>query len=445
MFHRLWTLIRKELQSLLREPQTRAILVLPVLLQVVLFPFAATLEVTNATIAIYNEDNGKHSVELTQRFARAKAFTHVLLLESPQAIQPTIDTQKALLLVRFPADFSRNLDAFQTAPMQLILDGRNSNSAQIAANYLQQVVKDYQQELMAGKPKPNNSELVVRNWYNPNLDYKWFVVPSLIAMITTIGVMIVTSLSVAREREQGTLDQLLVSPLDTLIDAGADALELGIPFSDPLADGPTIQNATLRAFAAGVTPSQCFEMLAAIRQKHPTIPIGLLMYANLVFSRGIDAFYAECARVGVDSVLVADVPVEESAPFRQAAMRHNVAPIFICPPNADDDLLRQIASYGRGYTYLLSRAGVTGAENKAALPLHHLVEKLAEYHAAPPLQGFGISSPDQVTAAIDAKAAGAISGSAIVKIIEKNVDKPEQMLAELHAFVTSMKDATRKA
>lgn len=94
MFHRLWTLIRKELQSLLREPQTRAILILPVLIQVILFPFAATLEVTNATIAIYNEDNGKHSVELTQRFARASAFTHVLLLKSPQEIQPTIDTQK---------------------------------------------------------------------------------------------------------------------------------------------------------------------------------------------------------------------------------------------------------------------------------------------------------------------------------------------------------------
>ncbi|KAB2506438.1 tryptophan synthase subunit alpha, partial [Enterobacter hormaechei] len=133
--------------------------------------------------------------------------------------------------------------------------------------------------------------------------------------------------------------------IDTLIDAGADALELGIPFSDPLAEGPTIQNATRRACAAGVTPSQCFEMLAAIRQKHPTIPIGLLMYANLVFSRGIDAFYAECARVGVDSVLVADVPVEESAPFRQAAMRHNVAPIFICPPNAVDDLLPLIGPY----------------------------------------------------------------------------------------------------
>ncbi|EPJ3208573.1 tryptophan synthase subunit alpha [Salmonella enterica subsp. enterica serovar Derby] len=230
--------------------------------------------------------------------------------------------------------------------------------------------------------------------------------------------------------------------IDTLIEAGADALELGIPFSDPLADGPTIQEATLRAFAAGVTPSQCFEMLALIRQKHPTIPIGLLMYANLVFSKGIDEFYAQCEKVGVDSVLVADVPVEESAPFRTAALRHNVAPIFICPPNADEELLRQIASYGRGYTYLLSRAGVTGAENRAALPLHHLVEKLKEFNAPPSLQGFGISAPDQVKGAIEAGAAGAISGSAIVKIIEKNVTAPEQMLAELKAFVSAMKAAT---
>lgn len=185
-------------------------------------------------------------------------------------------------------------------------------------------------------------------------------------------------------------------------------------------------------------------MLALIRQKHPTIPIGLLMYANLVFSKGIDEFYAQCEKVGVDSVLVADVPVEESAPFRAAALRHNIAPIFICPPNADEELLRQIASHGRGYTYLLSRAGVTGAENRAALPLHHLVEKLKAYDAPPSLQGFGISAPEQVTGAIDAGAAGAISGSAIVKIIEKNVAAPEQMLAELKAFVSAMKAATRQ-
>ncbi len=230
--------------------------------------------------------------------------------------------------------------------------------------------------------------------------------------------------------------------IDALVEGGADALELGIPFSDPLADGPTIQNATLRAFASGTTPGQCFEMLATIRQKYPDLPIGLLMYANLVWNGGIDEFYARCAKAGVDSVLVADVPVEESAPFRQAALRHEIAPIFICPPNADDELLRQLASYGRGYTYLVSRTGVTGAENRASTPLHHLVEKLTEYHAAPPLQGFGISEPAQVRAALDAGAAGAISGSAIVKIIEKNLQQPQQMLTELKAFVQGMKAAT---
>ncbi|CCK02833.1 Tryptophan synthase alpha chain [Cronobacter sakazakii 701] len=126
-------------------------------------------------------------------------------------------------------------------------------------------------------------------------------------------------------------------------------------------------------------------------------------------------------------------------------MRHNVAPIFICPPNADDDLLRQIASYGRGYTYLLSRAGVTGAENRAALPLNHLINKLTEYHAAPPLQGFGISEPAQVKAAIEAGAAGAISGSAIVKIIENNLNDRAAMLESLKTFVRQLKAASLPA
>ncbi len=231
--------------------------------------------------------------------------------------------------------------------------------------------------------------------------------------------------------------------IDTLVAAGADALELGIPFSDPLADGPTIQSATLRAFASGVTPAHCFEILTAVRQKYPEMPIGLLMYANLVFTNGIDDFYARCQAAGVDSVLVADVPIEESAPFRTAAMRHGVAPIFICPPNASDDLLREIASFGRGYTYLLSRAGVTGSENRAQLPLGHLVNTLKEYHAAPALQGFGISEPSQVREALAAGAAGAISGSAIVKIIERNINDPAILLSELGDFVRQMKAATR--
>ncbi|GKX56854.1 transport permease protein [Leminorella grimontii] len=213
--HRLLSLILKELQSLLRDKQTRFILIMPVLMQVILFPFAATLEVTNATVAVYSEDAGQASVELTQRFAKAKAFSNVLLLNGAQEIAPTIDEQKALLLVRFPADFSRRLAAGDTASLQIILDGRRSNSAQIAANYVQQIVRQYQLEITPKAQAQSQNRLVIRNWYNPNLDYKWFVVPSLIAMIVTIGVLIVTSLSVAREREQGTLEQLLVSPLAT--------------------------------------------------------------------------------------------------------------------------------------------------------------------------------------------------------------------------------------
>ncbi|VDZ62726.1 Tryptophan synthase alpha chain [Serratia odorifera] len=134
---------------------------------------------------------------------------------------------------------------------------------------------------------------------------------------------------------------------------------------------------------------------------------------------------------------------EESAPFRAAALRHDIAPIFICPPNANDDLLREISSHGRGYTYLLSRAGVTGTESRAQLPLHHLVNTLREYRAAPPLQGFGISEPSQVRDALQAGAAGAISGSAIVKIIEQHQQQPAEMLARLGAFVSEMKAATR--
>ncbi|CDH20654.1 putative transport protein (ABC superfamily,membrane) [Xenorhabdus bovienii str. kraussei Quebec] len=215
MFYSLYTLVIKELQSLLRNPQTRATLIVPVLFQMTLFPWAATLEVKNATIAIYNEDKGQASIELTQRLAKSKAFPDIILLTSSQEIRPTLDNRKALLLVRFPQNFSANIASQTPTSIQVLLDGRNSNSAQISANYIQQIVMNYQKELLGNSASLNNSDLIIRNWYNANLDYKWFVVPSLVAMITTIGVLIVTALSVAREREQGTLDQLLIAPLAT--------------------------------------------------------------------------------------------------------------------------------------------------------------------------------------------------------------------------------------
>ena len=231
--------------------------------------------------------------------------------------------------------------------------------------------------------------------------------------------------------------------IKTLIDAGADALELGIPFSDPIADGPVIQNANIRALAAGVTPAQCFELISRIRQYNQDIPIGLLLYSNLVMARGIDTFYQQAQQAGVDSILIADVPLHESKLFRNAAMKHDIAPIFIAPPNITDDSLRELASYGRGYTYLLSRAGVTGTETQAAMPASTLIHQLKEYHAAPTLLGFGISKPEHVKAAIESGAAGAISGSAIVQIIEKYQHQPQTLLSELATFVRSMKAATR--
>ncbi|MBV1840621.1 tryptophan synthase subunit alpha [Photobacterium ganghwense] len=231
--------------------------------------------------------------------------------------------------------------------------------------------------------------------------------------------------------------------IETLIAAGADALELGIPFSDPLADGPTIQGSTIRALESGTTPTVCFELLKTIRERHPDIPVGLLMYANLVFANGIEHFYQRCADAGVDSVLVADVPVKESAEFRSAAEKYGIHPIFIAPPNANEDTLKTVAEYGGGYTYLLSRAGVTGAETKAGMPIDNLLASLKAHDAPPALLGFGISEPAQVKDAIQAGAAGAISGSAVVKIIERNLADNDAMLSELHRFVSDMKAATR--
>lgn len=231
--------------------------------------------------------------------------------------------------------------------------------------------------------------------------------------------------------------------IDTLVAAGADALELGIPFSDPLADGPTIQGANIRALAANTTPIACFEILTQIRAKYPELPIGLLMYANLVFAGGIDNFYRRCADAGVDSVLIADVPVNASHEFRMAAEAHAIHPIFIAPPNADAETLKTVSELGGGYTYLLSRAGVTGAETKAEMPIEPLLACLKSHNAPPALLGFGISTPEQVKAAIKAGAAGAISGSAVVNIIEHNLHDHTEMLNQLSNFVTQMKLATR--
>jgi ABC-2 type transport system permease protein len=208
MFRRLLALIRKELQIVFGEKRTRMMLITPVILQTVLFPFAATMEVRNATLAVLDRDGGRASTEVVHRLSRTAAFSTLLHVHSDKELREVIDAQKALLAVSFPPDFSRKLLSGQVSPMLTVIDGRRSNSGQIAGAYASEVIDGYTREL-GGRPA---STLEIRSAYNPNLHSQWHVLPSLVAIITTIGCLFVTALSVAREREEGTFEQLLVSP-----------------------------------------------------------------------------------------------------------------------------------------------------------------------------------------------------------------------------------------
>jgi tryptophan synthase alpha chain len=236
-----------------------------------------------------------------------------------------------------------------------------------------------------------------------------------------------------------TPDESLAA-LEALVAGGADALELGLPFSDPIADGPTIQAAAVRALVAGTTPAKCFAVLASFRERHPSIPIGLLVYANLVEARGRDDFYRRCAAAGVDAVLVADVPTIEAPPFCEAAMQHGIDPVLVATPRSRGAELGRIAELSRGFTYVVTRTGVTGTERAAGTDLGGTLAELASLGAPPAVLGFGISTPDHVRAAAAAGARGAISGSAVVRLVEQHADLGTR-LAALRTFVAAMKQA----
>lgn len=222
--------------------------------------------------------------------------------------------------------------------------------------------------------------------------------------------------------------------LDNLVEGGADMIEVGIPFSDPVADGPVIQAAAVRALAAGTRTADCFRLLGEFRTRHPEVPVGILTYANLLMARGREAFYRAAAEAGVDSVLVADVPLIEAAPFLAAARSAGVAPVLIAAPNTPPRRLARIAAEGEGYTYCVARAGVTGADAQVRFA-GDVIAALAGANAPPPVLGFGISRPEHVRSALEAGAAGVISGSAIVERIARGED--------VRPFVAEMKAATR--
>lgn len=230
MSARLIAMIVKELWAVLRDPRGRIVLVVPPILQLVLFSAAATLEVRNVTIGVYNRDNGAASREFINQLAGSPNVQRIVRIGSRAELTATLDNQQVIAIVVFDEMFSRDVAAHRPATIQAILDGRKSNAAQIVSGYLTQIAASTGAVLAPVKTSVS-SGTVVTNWFNPNLDYLWFILPSLLVQVGAISVLSVTAQSVARERELGSFDQLMVSPLRTweiLVGKMAPSLILGL-------------------------------------------------------------------------------------------------------------------------------------------------------------------------------------------------------------------------
>jgi len=217
MSRRIYFLIVKELLQIWSDKKSRFVLIGPLLIQLIVFSYAVTLEVKNVSIGVLDKDGGGAAHELVQRFKGSPTFTRIHYLRSFGEIRPALDSQEVQFVLQIPEDFSRLVEAGKPAQLQFILDGRRSNSAQIIQGYASQIVNQFSGDLAKKAGRASSSaELIVRNAFNPNLVYQWFTIPSLGAILPMLIALLLTSLSVARERELGTFDQLLVSPLQPI-------------------------------------------------------------------------------------------------------------------------------------------------------------------------------------------------------------------------------------
>ena len=211
MLSRLHSLIVKELLAALKDPKARVVLIVPPILQTLLFAYAVTLEPNNLTLAIQNLDGGRWGRELVMRLAAAQTFTDVFTVESEAQIHRALDEQQAVAVLSIPRDFSRAVESGKPVGVQMLMDGRKTNTTQIVVGYTSRIIGSLQKD-MTGERQVGAVQ-IERNWFNPNLNYKWYTLPSLVAILSTLISLLVTAMSVAREREVGTFEQLLVSPL----------------------------------------------------------------------------------------------------------------------------------------------------------------------------------------------------------------------------------------
>ena len=223
------------------------------------------------------------------------------------------------------------------------------------------------------------------------------------------------------------------------IDAGADVIELGVPFSDPLADGPVIQRASERAVARGTRLQDVLGICREIRDARPNAGIILFSYLNPVIRMGMAEFARAAKAAGADGVLLTDMIVEEAAEYLNVMRSNDLAPVFLAAPTSPDERLRAIAEHSRGFVYAISRVGITGTQTELAADAEQLVRRLKQFTQLPIALGFGISTPEHVRT-VSTFADAAVVGSAIVALIERT--PPEQAAAAVGSFVRSLRGAT---
>ena len=223
-----------------------------------------------------------------------------------------------------------------------------------------------------------------------------------------------------------------------VIGAGADILEIGMPFSDPVADGPTIQRAHSRALEQGLTVDRYFNSILEVR-RFSEIPILLMVYCNTVYRRGVEQFYLEAKGAGADGVLIVDMPTEEGERAVRAARESGLDQIFLVAPSTSDQRLERILKSAGGFVYLASLLGVTGARARLSDDASRLITRVRPYTRLPLAVGFGISRPEHAAALRTAGADGVIVGSALVRIVEEYAGDPERMTQEIQQFIAGMR------
>ncbi len=296
---RILALIVKELLAAFRDPKSRIALVAPPLVQLILYAYAATMDVNNVSIGVLNQDWGLASTQLVARLERTPAFAEIHHYQSLAEVKDAIDAQKVLAVVAIDQDFSRKLARGERPTVQLALDGRRSNSAQIVSNYFNVIVAEFAADQGIGAAAAPVSEVVDRTWYNPNHDFRTVMAPSLLATLTMTTVLMIVGMSVARERELGTFEQLLVSPLqpvEIIIGKAAPGMVVGLAqgaaialivvygFGIPITGSVPLLFASLALFLVSVIGVALFISSLAANQQQAMMGIMVFMMPAMMLS-----------------------------------------------------------------------------------------------------------------------------------------------------------------